>query len=217
MKKLILAAAVSAALTAFASQASADIMGLYAQGDWNDELIYKSWSVNLLFDTANAVETSWVDPAGAQGHQLTVSNVISGSITLVGYKTWEGWLGNFDTFTPIPDQTVQMGGTTIYQSANAFVASTPLGYVGSSYLSPNTLLPGILPFDQGISAGHFYNYLVGGGSFGPLGSNGQEWTNSISLVDLGPSPVPEPATWATMIFGMFLVGLIVRRRSLLAA
>jgi hypothetical protein len=65
--------------------------------------------------------------------------------------------------------------------------------------------PSIL-FDQALTAGNSYLFQVTGSVAGLAGAN------DVLLPTI--SPVPEPGTWALMLSGMAVVGVLVRRRRL---
>jgi hypothetical protein len=202
------AALCVAGAMALAGQANAAVIEAVIYGDWNDDFPWRSWSVDVVYDTSRATENVWTDPNGALGHQLIYtagsgpSPVLSETVTLYGWKTWQQWLGDYDTFTPIPDQVTSLtdpiGDFEIFQSPNAFVFDTPMGTVGASGAPMNL---GLIPFGEaGQYHTGFYNYWIG-----PAFEGGEEYTSYISL-----SVVPEPAIWAMMLVGFFGLGSALR-------
>lgn len=204
MGKRFLRAAACAAAILFAGQASATVMEAKIDGNWNDDFSWDSWSFDVVYDTSSAIDQAWTDPLGAAGHTMTVP-ILSETMTLHGYKTWHTWLGDYDTFTPIPDEVTNYtsGAISIYQSPNTFVWQLLGGTVGTSADGLNL---GYIPFDQaGDDRQGFYNYLMGF-SF----MLGEVWTRDINLTVL--SAAPEPASWAMMFLGFFGLGAALRRQ-----
>lgn len=215
-KRSGLVAACAAGALAFAGQASAAVMEAFIGGDWNGDYEYRYWSVDIVYDTSRATESPWTDPYGALGHQLIgdgPSAVLSETVTLYGWKVWRGWLGDYDTFTPIPDQVTTdiPASFEIFQSPSVFLIEG-YGASGPSFGPGPTLNLGPIPFDQ---AGYYpiARYSHGGGP-NPGIRGAQVYTSGIRLTVLaaGPATTPEPATWAMMLGGFFGLGAMIRKR-----
>jgi hypothetical protein len=197
---------------ALAGHASAAVMEAVITGDWNGNYDYRGWSVDIVY-TSHATESPWTDPYGALGHQLIgdASAVLSETVTLYGWKFWREWLGDYDTFTPIPDQVTTLipASFEIFQSASVFLIEG-YGASGPSLGPGPTLNLGPIPFDQ---AGYYPIARYGGGP-NPGIRGAQVYTSGITLTVLSPGPAttPEPATWAMMLVGFFGLGAALRRR-----
>jgi hypothetical protein len=77
------------------------------------------------------------------------------------------------------------------------------GFEGAPAQTPGLLAPGGFP---GLGGG-------GGGSAGPGGGGGGGgFIPSLPPGPVAPPAIPEPATWAMLMAGLFAVGLIARRR-----
>ena len=208
MRKFGWVALCAAGAMALAGQASAAVMEAVIGGDWNGNYEYRGWSVDIVYDTSRATESPWTDPYGALGHQLIgddPSAVLSETVTLYGWKIWREWLGDYDTFTPIPDQVTTFipAGLEIFQSPSVFLIE------GDGASGPPSNM-GLIAFDQ---AGYYPIARYGGGPEpGPF--RAQVYTSSITLTVLSPGPAatPEPATWAMMLVGFLAVGSVLRRR-----
>ena len=209
----------AAGAMALPGQASAAVMEAVITGDWNGNYEYRGWSVDIVYDTSHATESPWTDPYGALGHQLIgdgPSAVLSETVTLYGWKFWREWLGDYDTFTPIPDQvtTGTPAGLQIFQSPSVLLIE---GYGASGpSVGPGPILNlGPIPFDQ---AGYYPIARYGGGPEpGPF--RAQVYTSGITLTVLSPGPAtaPEPATWAMMLVGFGGLGAALRRSRSLGA
>lgn len=201
-----------AAACGLAGPAGAAIMEATISGNWNGDYDYRSWSLDVVYDTSLATEGAWTDQFGAVGHQLTAPSVVSETLTLNGWKTWQGWLGDFDTFTPIPDVSLPLGASLeILQSDNVFLVQ---GYGLSGLRGPPggiNLNLGIIPFDQSGS----YSFCCGADETSAAPSPGvsgtQKFAENITLKVLSAG-IPEPSTWAMMLVGFFGAGAAVRRR-----
>lgn len=217
LRGIALGAAVACAL---AGPAGAAIVEATFGGNWNGDFNYRGWSVDIVYDTNLATETTWTDQFGAVGHSLIQTGatpaVLSGTVTLEGWKTYQDWLGNFDTFTPIPDVVSTISSPLeIFQSDNVFLIQ---GYGFSGPFGPPfgiNLNLGVIPFDQ---PGTYGNFLAGETNGGPQPGlfHAQTFTGPITLTVLS-SGTPEPATWAMMLLGFLGVGAALRRRRFSAA
>jgi len=178
----------AAALLALTAAAQAQAISLVADGQWASFDVASDLSGNLGWidlDSAEALSFSFTVPAG---HVATLTVVDA------------GFAG--DRYTVL-DQGVVLGVTS------AAVDSYP----GNAYLDFGAALA-----DTGYSRGVFLlaagSHDIGGWmSRSALDDAGLALDSSVGGIRLTVSPVPEPATLVSMLAGLALIGLALKRRT----
>ena len=212
MKRTLFALATSVLAVAAASPASAGIfIGVSVNGGAITQVATDSGTGSVNFNTTdngiffNTNGTGF--PLLVQPNLLTQSvNIMSGNaggtvsifITQTDLESFSGALASTFTSNTIQNATAML--STYYSAANALFDGTLLQsatFTGTGGFSAIDPLTRALPFSETVR----YDLI-----FGP-GSGNFNGTANLTML-----AVPEPATWAMMLFGFAGLGYAVRRR-----
>ncbi|MCH8855634.1 MAG: PEP-CTERM sorting domain-containing protein [Proteobacteria bacterium] len=199
-KAALTAAGLAASLALLAAApAQAVTVAITANGQWNqfniDDSIQPSYTTKFIdTETGNAT----------YGEQMFFSFTIGagqvGTLTVVD----AGFGG--DTFT-ITDNGATLG-TTSDVPVTTFATAPGVGYDYNAALANSAFSKGVFILQAGnhsISGSLLQSVLVDVGA-GPLNA-------TVGALKLEVSAVPEPATLVSLLAGLGLIGLVVRRRS----
>jgi hypothetical protein len=143
---------------------------------------------------------------------ITDSGEVAGW-TVIGGVT-EGFLWNSGVFTFVNDPNAAGGQGTVFEGINNH------GIVSGEW---NDASGNGHPFEYDTHTGAFTEIFVpGAGNADAFGINNLNQAVITTDISVGPNnfvytPTPEPATWATLLLGVFGAGAMLRRRRALAS
>lgn len=147
------------------------------------------WSATFVFDPSVGYAKPFIDETSTGG--------ISASFTLGGYTINLAGTGTANRNFSQPYsafENTQTDGTTYLQIRAGFPAVTPVPSLFTEF-------PDYINYDGSGGSG---NLLRGAGFGGTL---------IVTGIDIRALPVPEPTSWALLIFGFGGVGAVLRRRA----
>jgi hypothetical protein len=219
MRTAFLAAAFAVAFAT--GPAGAAVMQAQITGDWNDNEFWKTWQIDITYDTALATETPFTDPNGGVGHALvwtsgggTPSPILSLTGTLFGRQSYP-FCFNCSIY-PIANYQFSFDAPTAFQidqTGHGILISAQQGALGFTVGSGSWFFaaPPVTPFDQP------YHWTPNDYVFLPMAVGAPYQVTSPFTRDVNIRAVPEPGSWALMILGVLGMGAALRRHRRLAA
>lgn len=201
----IIGAAVAACALLWAGAAGSAVMMAELSGDWNDHPTWRTWSIQVVYNTDNLYQQNTPDGPIYRWASSLPPALISATGTFIGTSC-----GAFDTdCAPEPVQA-----HFDISTATSFSISLEQYFYKFSFEGLGVSLTNIGQFRDSYAPLSINDpiLIIGGGDYGNGTINGvnvgMPHTHQLLVTALS---VPEPTTWAMMIIGFGLAGSALRR------